>query len=45
MIQPTPNITYKSFFINISEDELPAPGTEERKALRKRERDSCLGGG
>ena len=44
MIQPTPNITYKSFFINISEDELPAPGTEERKALRKRERDRCLGG-
>lgn len=38
------NITYSSFFINIPEEELPLPGTPERKALRKRERERCLGG-
>ena len=38
------NIKYSDFFINIPEDQLPVPGTPERKTLRKQERDRCLGG-
>lgn len=36
------NITYDSFFINLK--ELPPKGSEERKKLRERERERCLGG-
>lgn len=36
------NIKYDTFFINLK--TLPDRGTEERKELRKRERDRCIGG-